>query len=149
MDVQDLYAKHSKGLRARFLRAGYAYSSVMTGVNPVISGSAHDYPKFKAFVVYLGAFSPVLFKNSIVQRSIALTRSNKRWVVIPVKPRQTVAAFYSVLIPAGGLSAYLLVLGYSCVRSMYFASYLATLAFCVDDPNHRVYRESKIMRNAL
>mmetsp|Transcript_3696 Transcript_3696/g.7909 ORF Transcript_3696/g.7909 Transcript_3696/m.7909 type:complete len:145 (+) Transcript_3696:25-459(+) len=144
MDLHEIYARHSKGLKARFLRAGYAYKSVLTGINPVISASAHDYPKFKAFLIYLGAFTPVLFKNTIIQKSIAFTRSNKRWVVIP-----TVAACYSVLIPAGASIAYLTILSYSCIRSMYFASYLATLAFFIDDPNHRAYRESKIMRNAL
>lgn len=56
---------------------------------------------------------------------------------------------FGVLIPTGVVTAYGIIQLWSRMRCMYFASYLATLAFWIDDPTHRIYRESKIMRNAI
>ncbi|CAG9311485.1 unnamed protein product [Blepharisma stoltei] len=151
MDLQEIYEKSkaqgnsfSQRLLSRFRRSRYAYWSVLTGKNPVIGTSTHEYKKLKAFLIYVGGFSPLVFKSLFIQKAVELTRSNKKLIIIP-----TLIAMYSIAIPSGALIMYFLIQAWSGLRSMYFASYLGTLAFIIDDPNHRIYKESKIMRNAL
>ena len=71
-------------LKAKFLRAGWAYRSVLSGANPVIGSSTHEYKKLKAFIIYCGGFAPLLFKNEVFRYAIHLTKSSKKWVVLPV-----------------------------------------------------------------
>jgi hypothetical protein len=54
-------------------------------VNPVVGSSNHEYKKFKAFLLYVGGFMPIFFKNSVLKKAIEITRSNRRMVVIPVR----------------------------------------------------------------
>ena len=133
----------------RMRRARFAYWSVMTGANPVIGTSQHQYQRFKNWLLYLSAALPVLFHNSILKSAVRLTRSNRLLLVLPVFPIQATAGLYAVAIPASVTTMFLGIQGWSTMRSMYFASYLATIAFCIDDPNHRIYKTSKIMRNAI
>lgn len=151
MDLESLYKKYTsekpssfQRLQSKLGRAFYAYASVLKGTNQVIGGSSHEYKKLKASLLYLGGFSPLFFKNFMTKKAVQLTRSNKRLVVIPA-----LLGMYSIAIPGGVIGMYLVIQAWGGLRSMYFASYLATLAFLIDDPNHRIYKESKIMRNTL
>ena len=146
MDLEEIYAR-SAGVRrvqAKFMRAGHAYWSVLTGENPVISTSTHQYTKFKSFLLYVGGFAPLLLRSYFVRRAVELTRSNRKIVIVP-----TVGLMLSLAIPAGVLSTYFAIEAWRGLRSLYFASYVATLTFLIDDPHHRIYKQSKIMRNAL
>ena len=39
----------------------------------------------------------------------------------------------------GVVGMYSIVLGWTVMKRFYFASYLATVAFCVDDPQDQIY----------
>ena len=151
MDLEEIYEKSkSKGesltkrIQARFLRAGYAYFSVLSGENAVISASTHEYKKFKGFLLYVGGFAPILLNKYFIRRVVEITKSNRKVVVMPiVGVTHILATGFGVLGMLGAIHLW------KALRSMYFASYLSTLAFIIDDPHHRIYKESKIMRNAL
>lgn len=99
MELDELYTKFSTSGQSacklyldlstlnRFKRAGYAYYSVLTGVNPVVGTSNHEYKKFKAFLLYLGGFIPIFFKNSVLKKAIEITRSNRKIVIVPVRDK--------------------------------------------------------------
>jgi hypothetical protein len=110
----------------------------------VISSSTHEYKKFKSFLIYLGFFLPVTLNKYYLRKIVEITGSTRKFIVVPL-----VGATHVVTSLGGGLAAYSGLQVWSVLRSMYFASYLATLAFCVDDPHDKIYKQSKIMRNAL
>lgn len=151
MELGDLYDKYSSNepslilrLKARFLRGSFAYFSVMKGHNIVIASSTHEYKKFKSFLIYLGLFLPVTLNKYYIRKVVEISGSKRKILVVPL-----VGMTHILTSAAGGLSAYLGLQVWGVLRSIYFASYLATLAFCVDDPHDKVYKQSKIMRNAL
>ena len=151
MNLEEIYHKFnskgdtlSKRIQARFLRAGYAYYSVLSGINPVIGVSTHEYNKFKSFLLYVSGFAPIMLNKYFIRRAVETTRSNRRIVIMPI-----VAITHITASCFGVLSMLAAIHTYKTLRSVYFASYLATLAFFIDDPHHKIYRDSKIMRNAL
>lgn len=151
MDLEDLYEKFktsgnsfTQRMQSRFLRAGYAYYSVLSGENAVISASAHEYGKFKGFLLYVGGFAPLTLNKYFIRRAVEITRSNRKFIIVPlVGVTHIVTSGLGVITMLGAIHLW------RGLRSMYFASYLATLAFLIDDPYHKIYKESKIMRNAL
>jgi hypothetical protein len=151
MDLEELYEKFQARsgtvldrTKARFSRAGYAYYSVLSGENVVIAASTHEYGKFKGFLLYVAGFVPITLNRYYIRRVVEVTGSNRRAVVMPL------VGITHVFASAAGVGTMLGCIHlWKIVRSMYFASYLATLAFVIDDPHHKIYKESKIMRNTL
>ena len=91
MDLEEIYGKFrgkgdsfAKRIRARCLRAAYVYSTVLSGENKVISASTHEYNKFKAFLLYVGGFAPILLNKYFIRRAVEITKSNKRLIIVPV-----------------------------------------------------------------
>lgn len=143
--MSDIYDR----LRRKLIRSHFAYKSVLTGANPVIGTSNHQYRKLKNWLLWLSTAVPILCHNSLLKSAIRLTHSNRRIVVIPVPATQTLIALYTAAVPASVSCTYICIQTWTTLRSFYFASYLATLAFCIDDPNHRIYKTSKLMRNTI
>ena len=125
-----------------FQRAFHSYKSVINGDNPVISVSTHEYKKFKSAIIVGSALIPVLLKNEVYKTAIRITKSNRKAAVIPVS-----AGLFSVGIPLCGLVGWSAVQAWTLIKRMYFATYLGTICYFIDDPNHRIYRSSRIMRN--
>jgi hypothetical protein len=151
MDLEDIYNKFTDQggnfaarLKGRFMRSFYAYYTVLSGENTVISASTHEYKKFKAFLLYSAGFAPIMLNKYFIRRAVEITRTNRKLIVVPlVGVTHLIASGLGILSMLAGIHLW------QGLRSMYFASYLATLAFIIDDPHHKVYKDSKIMRNAL
>lgn len=151
MNLEDLYERFATDgntywsrFSSRFLRAGYAYYSVISGENVIISLSTHEYNKFKSFLVYVGMFAPITLNKYYLRKIVEITRIKSKLFVLPA-----IVGVHAATSALGGISALGIIHVWKKLRSMYFASYLATLAFIIDDPQDKVYKQSKIMRNAL
>lgn len=151
MNLEDIYERFASDgstfwnrFTARFRRAGYAYYSVLSGENIVISASTHEYNKFKSFLVYVGIFAPIMLNKYYLRKVVEISGSKNKLFVVPM-----VATVHLATSALGGLTVMGGIHIWKALRSMYFASYLATLVFIIDDPHDKIYKQSKIMRNAL
>ena len=151
MNLEEIYEKYQSRsgsfadrLKARFYRAGYAYYSVLSGENVIIAASTHEYNKFKGFLLYVGGFMPLTLNKYYIRRLVEVTRSNRKLVIVPL-----LGLTHILTSSTGVISMLACIHTWKQLRSMYFASYLGTLAFLIEDPHHKIYKESKIMRNTL
>lgn len=151
MDLEEIYEKarsrgdsvYKRG-KARVLRAGFAYYSVISGENAVIGASTHEYKKFKSFLLYVGGFAPITLNKYFIRKAVELSKSNRKLIIFPL-----VCLTHIATSTLGVLTMLASIHLWKALRSVYFASYLATLAFIIEDPHHKIYKDSKIMRNAL
>lgn len=151
MNIEEVYEHYScrsedirKRILARFYRAGYVYQSIITGRNVVISVSTHDYNMLKSFMIYLGIFVPITLNKYYLRKVVEISKSTNMRFIVPA-----VGAVHVVTSALGGSIAFGAINIWKVLRRMYFASYMATLVFLIDDPKDKVYQQSKIMRNTF